>query len=126
MFDIGELHTLSSRDLLKVTHLFVTHTHMDHFIGFDNLIRIFLGREKELHLFGRWVDVAHSVDQPPSLTANPLHHAIRCMARRRNTKGSRQIEIDIAVHIPDVGPLGFLPEHWRIRREVGDVSTLHM
>ncbi|MDY7035219.1 MAG: MBL fold metallo-hydrolase [Thermodesulfobacteriota bacterium] len=52
LFDLGELNLLSSRDLLKVTHVFVTHTHMDHFIGFDTLLRIFLGREKELHIFG--------------------------------------------------------------------------
>jgi len=52
MFDFGELHSLAARDLLKITHVFVTHTHMDHFIGFDTLLRIFLGREKELHIFG--------------------------------------------------------------------------
>jgi len=52
MFDLGELSRLSPKDLLKVTHVFVTHTHMDHFIGFDTLLRIFLGREKELHIFG--------------------------------------------------------------------------
>jgi ribonuclease Z len=52
LFDLGDLHALSSRDLLKVTHGFVTHTHMDHFIGFDTLLRIFLGREKDIHLFG--------------------------------------------------------------------------
>lgn len=52
MFDIGDLRPLSSKDLLKVTHVFVTHTHMDHFMGFDTLLRIFLGRDKSLHLFG--------------------------------------------------------------------------
>ncbi|MFH1488824.1 MAG: ribonuclease Z, partial [Pseudomonadota bacterium] len=52
MFDLGDLHGLSSKDLLKVTHVFVTHTHMDHFIGFDTLLRHFLGRDKVLHLFG--------------------------------------------------------------------------
>jgi len=52
MFDLGELRPLSPRDLLKITHVFVTHTHMDHFIGFDTLLRVFLGREKEIHLFG--------------------------------------------------------------------------
>jgi ribonuclease Z len=52
MFDLGDLSPLSSGDLLKVTHVFVTHTHMDHFIGFDTLLRIFLGREKTLYLFG--------------------------------------------------------------------------
>jgi ribonuclease Z len=52
LFDLGDLRGLSSRDLLKITHVFVTHTHMDHFIGFDELLRISLGREKDLHLFG--------------------------------------------------------------------------
>jgi len=52
LFDLGDLHALSARDLLKVSHVFVTHTHMDHFVGFDMLLRVSLGREKELHLFG--------------------------------------------------------------------------
>lgn len=52
LFDLGNIHPLSPRDILKLTHVFVTHTHMDHFIGFDYLLRLFLGREKELHLFG--------------------------------------------------------------------------
>ena len=52
MFDLGDLQALSSKELLKVTHVFVTHSHMDHFIGFDTLIRLLLGRDKEIHLFG--------------------------------------------------------------------------
>jgi ribonuclease Z len=52
LFDLGDLSPLSARDLLKVTHVFVTHTHMDHFIGFDNLLRLLIGRNKEIHLFG--------------------------------------------------------------------------
>jgi ribonuclease Z len=52
LFDLGHIHSLSPRDILKVTHVFVSHTHMDHFIGFDQLLRLFLGREKDLHLYG--------------------------------------------------------------------------
>ncbi len=52
MFDLGDIHSLSTRDILKLTHVFVSHTHMDHFTGFDRLLRIFLGREKQLHLYG--------------------------------------------------------------------------
>lgn len=52
MFDLGELCNFPPRELLKITHVFVTHTHMDHFIGFDTLLRILLGRGKTLHLFG--------------------------------------------------------------------------
>ena len=52
IFDLGDITCLSARELLKITHAFVTHTHMDHFIGFDRLLRILLGREKTLSLFG--------------------------------------------------------------------------
>jgi len=52
LFDLGENSALSSRDILKISHVFVTHTHMDHFVGFDRLLRLLLGREKSLHLYG--------------------------------------------------------------------------
>jgi ribonuclease Z len=52
LFDMGDIARLSARDILKISHIFITHTHMDHFIGFDRLLRIFLGRDKELVLYG--------------------------------------------------------------------------
>jgi len=52
LFDLGSLENLSAGELLKITHVFVTHAHMDHFVGFDSLLRICLGRDKILHLFG--------------------------------------------------------------------------
>jgi ribonuclease Z len=52
MFDLGDVSALSPKDILKISHIFITHTHIDHFIGLDTLIRIFLGRNKTLHLFG--------------------------------------------------------------------------
>jgi len=52
LFDLGDLHRLPSRKILKITDVFVSHTHMDHFNGFDRLLRICLGREKQLRLFG--------------------------------------------------------------------------
>ena len=52
LFDLGEIDSLSSKDILKISHVFVTHTHMDHFSGFDRLIRLFLGRNKTLSLYG--------------------------------------------------------------------------
>lgn len=52
LFDLGELYNLSSRDILKISHIFVSHTHMDHFSGFDRILRLFLGRNKLLSLYG--------------------------------------------------------------------------
>ncbi len=50
--DAGDLTALSPRDILKISHVFISHTHMDHFIGFDRLLRLFLGRDKNLYLYG--------------------------------------------------------------------------
>ncbi|MBE9545910.1 MAG: ribonuclease Z [Proteobacteria bacterium] len=52
LFDLGDLHSMPPRKLLKISHIFVSHTHMDHFIGFDHLLRVLLGRDKHLSLFG--------------------------------------------------------------------------
>jgi len=52
IFDLGDVAPLPARDLLKISHAFVSHTHMDHFVGFDALLRCLLGREKDVALFG--------------------------------------------------------------------------
>jgi ribonuclease Z len=52
LFDAGDLSSLFPRDILKITHVFITHTHMDHFTGFDTILRICLGRQKNLYFFG--------------------------------------------------------------------------
>ena len=52
LFDLGNIHSLKPSDLYKITDVFVTHTHMDHFIGFDTLLRAILRREVPLNIYG--------------------------------------------------------------------------
>jgi len=52
LFDLGDIRRLAPRKILRLSHIFVSHAHMDHFMGFDWLLRISLGREKAMHLFG--------------------------------------------------------------------------
>src|SRR4051812_2646417 len=52
LFDMGDLRPLAARDLLRISHVFVTHLHIDHFIGFDALLRVSVGREKRIVMVG--------------------------------------------------------------------------
>jgi ribonuclease Z len=52
LFDLGDVSSLSSRELLRVSHVFVSHTHVDHIAGFDRLFRLCLHRPSPLTLIG--------------------------------------------------------------------------
>jgi ribonuclease Z len=52
LFDLGDNESLGPTRLLRTSDVFISHTHMDHFIGFDRLLRIALGRGKALRLYG--------------------------------------------------------------------------
>ncbi|OGI42796.1 MAG: ribonuclease Z [Candidatus Muproteobacteria bacterium RBG_16_64_11] len=52
LFDLGDIRALAARKLLRLTDVFVSHTHMDHFMGFDWLVRVCLGRPRALRLYG--------------------------------------------------------------------------
>lgn len=52
LFDAGDISSLSLGDLVKVTDVFITHMHIDHFIGFDMLLRNLLRRTVPLRVYG--------------------------------------------------------------------------
>jgi len=59
LFDIGDISRAAPRLLLKITDVFISHTHIDHFIGIDHLLRLNLTRNRLLRLYG-----------PPGIIAN--------------------------------------------------------
>jgi len=52
LFDLGYMGRLELGNLLKITDVFVTHMHMDHFAGFDTDLRGVLKRDIPLRIFG--------------------------------------------------------------------------
>lgn len=52
LFDLGDIGALPPRKLMRLSHVFVTHAHMDHFAGFDTLLRVVLGRKTGVVLYG--------------------------------------------------------------------------
>ncbi|MDQ2696070.1 MAG: MBL fold metallo-hydrolase [Pseudomonadota bacterium] len=87
LFDAGDLRALPTRKLLRVSDVFVSHTHMDHFADFDWLLRLCLGRDRRLRLFGppgfidrvahklgayTW-NLVHNYDADLTLTVTEMH-----------------------------------------------------
>ena len=52
LLDLGDIGRLPAGLLSKVTGAFVTHAHIDHFIGFDHLLRNMLGNASPLSIYG--------------------------------------------------------------------------
>jgi ribonuclease Z len=65
LFDLGEIAALPPRKVQHIDQIFVSHAHIDHFVGFDRLLRLLVGREKSVHIYG-----------PPGL-ADHVHHKLQ-------------------------------------------------
>ena len=52
LFDCGRLGSLENSELLDISDVFVTHTHMDHFSGFDRFLRGCLNSGNTIRFFG--------------------------------------------------------------------------
>ncbi len=52
LFDAGHISTLNPGDVQKITEIFVSHMHIDHFIGFDSILRALLRRDIPLRVYG--------------------------------------------------------------------------
>lgn len=94
LFDIGDVQSLPTRVLLRVSDVFVSHTHMDHFAGFDHLLRVCLGRDTGVRMYGPENFISHVEHKLAAYTWNLVHnysvdfiieahelHADGCVAR---------------------------------------------
>lgn len=73
LFDLGDIAALPPRKLLRLSHVFVSHTHMDHFAGFDTLLRVVLGRKERIALLGGPGFIAQVEHKLRAYTWNVVH-----------------------------------------------------
>jgi ribonuclease Z len=65
LFDLGEIASLPPRKVQHIDQIFVSHAHIDHFVGFDRLLRLLVGREKSVRIYG------------PQGLADHVHHKLQ-------------------------------------------------
>ena len=92
LFDLGDIHALSPREIGRVGHVFVSHLHMDHFAGFDRLLRLRLNTPGRIRLVG-----------PPGLGEGVAH---KLAAYRWNLLG--ETSPDFALEVLDWRESGFV------------------
>ena len=93
LFDLGDIARLLPRQLMRLSHVFVTHTHMDHFSGFDHLLRVMLGRKAGIVMFGGPNFLAQIEHKLSAYTWNVVHRyevELVIDAREMGVDGGRQ------------------------------------
>ncbi|MGL6076478.1 MAG: MBL fold metallo-hydrolase [Fimbriiglobus sp.] len=66
LFDAGENDNLTKAQLADLEAVFVTHHHVDHFIGLDRIIRANLDSDKTLHIYGPTKTISRVYDRVKS------------------------------------------------------------
>lgn len=88
LFDLGNISALPPRKLMRLSHVFVSHTHMDHFAGFDRLLRVVLGRKTGIVLFGGPDFVAQVEHKLRAYCWNVVH----------------RYEVELVIDVREIGP----------------------
>jgi len=52
LFDLGYCFRLDIREIRRLSRVFISHTHIDHFIGFDHVLRLMVDQEKTVEIYG--------------------------------------------------------------------------
>ncbi|KWR90585.1 ribonuclease Z [Cupriavidus sp. IDO] len=87
LFDLGDISALMPGQLMRLSHVFVTHTHMDHFSGFDHLLRVLLGRKASIVLVGGPDFLAQVEHKLRAYTWNVVHrYAIELVIEARELR----------------------------------------
>lgn len=92
LLDAGNIEALSNKDILRVKYVCISHTHIDHFIGFDRLLRVHIPHQRPIYLYG-----------PEGLAAN-------VMGKLNGYSWNLLVDNQITFHVTECRPDGSLRE----------------
>lgn len=86
LLDCGRFFDLTNHELMLLSAIYVSHTHMDHFMGFDAILRVILHRDEPLSIYG-----------PPGMRA-------RVLAKLQAYTWNLTADYNLTVHIHEIEP----------------------
>ena len=114
LFDLGDLHALPPRKILRLSDIFVSHMHVDHFIGFDQVLRTLLGREQTVRLYG------------PAGILEAVEHRLAGYAWNLTERFTTDLAFDVTeVRSPSQAATARFRLKNRFRREADGAVVLH-
>lgn len=102
LFDAGENGSLDMKRLGDLQALFITHHHIDHFVGFDRIVRANLDSDKTLHVFGPAGTIRKVYDRITSYE-HPFFPFMKIVFRVSEVEGHRLrwALLECARHFPE-------------------------
>jgi ribonuclease Z len=133
LFDIGDIAALPTRKLLRISDVFVSHTHMDHFAGFDHLLRVCLGRDTGVRIYGpaTFIDqiehklhaytwnLVENYSSDFTVLAHELDDAGECM-RRASFRSRNRFEREPLAEVAMPGGVALQDEQFQVRARAFD------
>ena len=136
LFDCGDLHPLTARDLFKIRAAFISHGHIDHLVGFDQLLRTRLCGDDTLNICGPEGILELLAQRLRGYTWNLTHgYSFRIRVRELTGSNWREREFSAADRfLPGPATTGEAPDgelyatpHYRVRAcplQHGDITSL--
>jgi ribonuclease Z len=124
LFDCGDLHALTTREGLKIAAVFISHAHIDHIIGFDALVRLFLYQDTRLLVFGPPGMADHIGGRLSGYTWNLIEgYPLELTVREWSEQGGREVNFRAVNSFrpepgethPPRGDLLMETDHFRVR-----------
>jgi ribonuclease Z len=127
LFDLGDVSHLVPRKLLRISDIFVSHAHIDHFIGFDHWLRVVLGRKPRVAMYGGPGFIGQVEHKLAAYTWNVVHHyevaltieahelALDGSGRRARFSSLRRFEREADEPWPRQGDVLLAADRFRVR-----------
>lgn len=123
LFDAGENPGLDPKRLGDLEAVFITHHHVDHFIGFDRIVRANLDRDKALHVYGPEGTIRKVYDRiksyeypffPFQKIVLDVHEVLEGRIRSAALECSKQFPEPELTEAPLDGPVIHQAQGWRV------------